>query len=334
MARDTPAVSTDHSLLNKATTACEKPTKPQHPSQSEAAQAESTERPLRRRMNDRRATAVAGTTKLDPAATQHQILDRAARARITQSDAARAEIGEKSLNSNHERNKKSSNQEELQSSDAIKRKNSATPPAVHSLQPSSKAKDRAESKHPQASEASKTGRDTKPPEPERSKNGTSTPDNTPNDSKKGKSSDQLTDQDRESVDRIRKAVERARNGDTEDIEDVLTLKEMRAARDALRSGEPFRARQMYGKYIERSAQGDRDVQIDTNVTPLTAIGKREPDFTVGGFNIDITTNSKSTKGNHLRRDYIRSEDNLITYPSLTSSEVYELFGLKSPTNKS
>jgi hypothetical protein len=63
-----------------------------------------------------------------------------------------------------------------------------------------------------------------------------------------------------------------------------------------------------------------------NISELGRPFAKEPDFQVGKFSIDITTDSKYSEQLHLGRDYIDSKDNLATYPKLGISEMFQLFG--------
>ena len=96
--------------------------------------------------------------------------------------------------------------------------------------------------------------------------------------------------------------------------------------EALDEKQYFRVKQFFGKFIERFTAQDRDVRNDDNITRLGRPFKSEPDFQVGKFNIDITTDSKYSEDLHLQRDYIDSKDNLLTYRKLDIPEMYELFG--------
>ncbi|QKV74196.1 LamG-like jellyroll fold domain-containing protein [Amycolatopsis sp. Hca4] len=136
----------------------------------------------------------------------------------------------------------------------------------------------------------------------------------------------LSDDDQASIQTLRDAADRARDGTIDDIERTLTRPEFDRMERAFDEKKFWRVKQFFGKYMERAVARDPSVRNDKNITRLGRPFQAEPDFQVGKFNIDITTDTEYSERIHLRRDYIDSTENLLTYRRLTIPEMIELFG--------
>ncbi|WP_410595427.1 LamG-like jellyroll fold domain-containing protein [Amycolatopsis sp. lyj-23] len=136
----------------------------------------------------------------------------------------------------------------------------------------------------------------------------------------------LSDDDQASIQNLRDAADRARDGTIDDIERTLTKPEFRQMERAFDKQRYWRVKQFFGKYMEKAVGRDPSVRGDQNITQLGRPFKAEPDFQVGKFNIDITTDTEYSERVHLSRDYIDSKENLLTYRRLTVPEMIELFG--------
>ncbi|MEA5367216.1 LamG-like jellyroll fold domain-containing protein [Amycolatopsis sp., V23-08] len=136
----------------------------------------------------------------------------------------------------------------------------------------------------------------------------------------------LSDDDRASIQNLRDAVDRARDGTIDDIERTLTRPEFDRMERAFDEKQFWRVKQFFGKYMEKAVARDPSVRNDKNITRRGRPFQVEPDFQAGKFNIDITTDTEYSERIHLNRDYIDSKENLLTYRRLTIPEMIELFG--------
>ncbi|MFI5592481.1 hypothetical protein ACIA5G_46055 [Amycolatopsis sp. NPDC051758] len=136
----------------------------------------------------------------------------------------------------------------------------------------------------------------------------------------------LSDDDQASIRNLRDAVDRARDGTIDDIENTLTEPEFEQMQRAFDGKRYWQVRQFFGKYIEKAVAQDPSVNADQNVTRLGRPFRAESDFQAGKFNIDITTDTEYSERAHLRRGYIDSKENLLTYRRLTIPDMIELFG--------
>ncbi|OXM61365.1 LamG-like jellyroll fold domain-containing protein [Amycolatopsis vastitatis] len=136
----------------------------------------------------------------------------------------------------------------------------------------------------------------------------------------------LSDDHQASIQNLRDAADRARDGTIDDIERTLTEPEFDQMERAFDKKQYWRVKQFFGKYMEKAIAQDRSINDDQNITRLGRPFRAEPDFRVGKFNIDITTDTEYSERIHLRREYIDSKENLLTYRRLTVPEMIELFG--------
>jgi hypothetical protein len=138
---------------------------------------------------------------------------------------------------------------------------------------------------------------------------------------------ELSPKDQASLDLIRDAVTGVRGRDADVVRRGLEQGDLNFNRE----NEPWKnellMRKRYGRYMEREVA--RQVMHDPNIKRLGRPFKKEADFQLGegGFNIDITSNTKYSRDLHLKRPYIDGEENLVTYEKPALGFLKNIFGL-------
>lgn len=151
-----------------------------------------------------------------------------------------------------------------------------------------------------------------PPTPPQPKKATGTP---------GQWKGDLGDTRQARYDRLQNEANKAAARPADDIRAGLSPQQLEAGKT-----EPYLRSMFVGSDIEKTVA--KNVEDDPGITHMgtSQPGQKVADFDLGGGKVvDITGSSQSSIDSHLGRDYINHPDQVITYPSLPTSKLDDIF---------